>query len=83
MRLSEKVKLIRVSKGYTQKEFAELMKSGLTTITNYEGGHSEPNSKFMQKLCNKFPQYALWLMTDDVDVKKTENKTLKENSDGK
>lgn len=63
MKLSEKVKLVRKTEGYTQKNFSKLMGSGLTTITNYEGGHSEPNSEFMQKLCQTFPEYTLWLMT--------------------
>lgn len=68
MKLSKKVKLARKTKSYKQKEFANLLNCGLTTITNYEGGHSEPNSKFMQKICHKFPQYTLWLMTGQTQT---------------
>lgn len=81
MKLSEKVTLIRKVEGYKQREFAQLMGSGLTTITNYEGGHREPNSKFMQKLCQKFPEYTLWLMTGETSDNQIDPFIKQEKSD--
>ena len=83
MKLSKKLKLLRKTQGYTQIELAKTLNVGYSSIQNYECGYRKPNHRFMQKLCQQFPQYALWFMTDDIDVKKTENKALKENGDGK
>jgi transcriptional regulator with XRE-family HTH domain len=69
MNISEKIKLIRSNTNLTQEAFAKLLNSGLQTIKNYECGYRKPNYEFMQKLCNKFPGYAVWLMTDNLSEK--------------
>ena len=74
MKLVEKIKLLRNINNYTQVEFARYLNCGLTTITNYEGKHRNPNAEFLQKICNKFPEYTLWLMTGEVDIKQIKPK---------
>ena len=83
MKLSKKLKALRILNNCTQKEFAVIVNIAWQSYQRLEYGKNTPAGMVLQKLCNKFPEYALWLMTDDIDVKKTKNKTLKENSDGK
>ena len=63
METSEKLKLIRKTEKYTQKQLAELLGIGETNYQRYEYGTHIPGSDIMQKLCQKFPEYTLWLMT--------------------
>jgi transcriptional regulator with XRE-family HTH domain len=79
MTLSAKLKLLRSTKGLTQKQLSGLLKISKSSYQNYELNKRKPEYDIIQKFCNQFPQYALWLMTNDIDVKKTDNKTLKEN----
>ena len=79
MKLNEKLKLLRNTKGLTQKRISELIEVTEGTYQGYEYETHIPEGRVIQKLCQQFPQHALWLMTNDIDVKKTENKTLKEN----
>ena len=79
MKLNEKLKLLRNTKGLTQKRMSELIGITKNAYQNYELNKQKPVYDIIQKLCQQFPQHALWLMTNDIDVKKTENKTLKKN----
>lgn len=72
MKLFEKLKILRKSIKYTQKELSVLLEVGEVTYQKYEYGTMLPNYKIIQKLCNQFPQYTLWLMTDDITAKQTE-----------
>jgi transcriptional regulator with XRE-family HTH domain len=84
MNISQKIKLIRIDSNLTQNNLAKLLNSGLQTIKNYECGYRKPNYAFMQKLCNKFPEYSVWLMTDNLNDKEiiaTRNLVLQGESD--
>lgn len=72
MNLSEKIKLLRQTEGLTQKKLSELAGIDVTSIQNYENGRRKPNTDFMETLCNAFPEYTLWLMTDDEKVSVTQ-----------
>lgn len=74
MKTSEKLKLLRVATNYTQKEFADLLKTTEISIQNYENNRSNPNGVFLYKLCNQYPQYTLWLMTDIENANNVKNK---------
>jgi len=63
MELNEKLKLIRKTEKYTQRQLAELLNIDETNYQRYEYGNVSPNTKIIQKLCQKFPEYTLWLMT--------------------
>jgi transcriptional regulator with XRE-family HTH domain len=83
MKLNEKLKVLRTLNNCAQKEFSELIEVREGTYQGYEYGTHIPGGRVIQKLCQQFPEYALWLMTDDVDVKAVENKALKENKENK
>ena len=80
MKLSKKLKALRILNNDTQKEFAVMVNITGRSYQGLEYGKHIPGGRVLQKLCNKFPQYALWLMTDDIDVKAVGNKTLQEKS---
>lgn len=87
MEFSDKIKAIRKSQKavrkvrsptLTQRQFGEKFNSSVVTIQLYESGKILPSAKFIKKLCNKFPEYALWLLTDmdPNDLDKVKNKHL-------
>lgn len=80
MKLSKKLKALRHLNNCTQKEFAVIVNIAWQSYQRLEYGKNTPAGRVLLKLCNKFPHYALWLMTDDIDVKAVENKTLQEQS---
>ena len=66
MDFSEKIKEIRKTEGYTQKKFAELIDVSEDSIRNYENNRRIPTGDVLKNICQQFPEYALWLMTDQV-----------------
>ena len=64
MELSEKIKLIRVSEGFSQPKLSKKLGIPLNTIGNYELEKRKVSAEFLLKISEHFPQYALWLMTD-------------------
>ena len=63
METSEKLKLIRKTENITQVKMAELIGCGYSTYQQYELGLRSPSGEILQKLCQQFPEYTLWLMT--------------------
>ena len=65
MKLSEKIKAIRVAEGLSQAKFCEIMDMSISTLKKYEGGHAEPGGGVLVKITEnpRFEKYALWLMT--------------------
>jgi len=66
MKMGEKVKAIRAAEKITQINFCEITGIPLSSLKNYEGGHSEPSLTNMLMITSKprFEKYTLWLMTD-------------------
>jgi transcriptional regulator with XRE-family HTH domain len=63
MEFNERLKLIRKKEKYTQEEFAASIGCGLSTLGHYEAGRREPTQNILTALCNKFPEYTIWIMT--------------------
>jgi len=78
MKINQKIKLIRIKAGLTQSKFAQLI--GLAddrSVREVESGkRKEIGSAKLEKICNLFPEYALWLMTDIDDISKVNNQSL-------
>lgn len=65
---SNKLKRIRIEKGYTQKEVAKLLKISDTTYAGYEQSYREPDFYMLAKICQLFDissDYLLGLENDD------------------
>ncbi len=81
MNFARRMKLLRKTKGYTQKDFAKLLKIGYSTYQQYEMETVEPKNKFTQRLCKTFPEYTLWLMTGDLEELRQIDPYLQEEQD--
>ncbi len=79
-KISEKLKILRKAIGYTQKEMSVAMSCGYSTVGHYESGRIIPTITTIENLCNKFPQYTLWLMTDIANVKGVINQSIEDKS---
>ncbi|WP_440516950.1 helix-turn-helix domain-containing protein [Serratia sarumanii] len=63
---SEKLRLIRIAEGLTQRQFVDLVGIGLGTIKNYETHQTIAGGVVVERVLNvpRFQKYTLWLMTD-------------------
>jgi transcriptional regulator with XRE-family HTH domain len=68
MKLNQRIKLIRTTEGFTQVEFAKLIGvSGDRSLREIESGKRKKiGSDKIEKICIRFPEYALWLTTGQV-----------------
>ena len=62
------MKLIRTTEGFTQSEFAKLIGvSNDIGVRQIESGRiKEVGSAKVARICQRFPEYALWLNTGQV-----------------
>lgn len=68
MSFAERLKYLRTKKDLTQKDIANLLDVGITTISNYETGRNEPSYAkltILAKYFNVTTDYLLGL-TDDL-----------------
>lgn len=66
MELNEKIKLIRKKHKFTQAEFAEMLDIPPSTYKKNELGQREMSVSKLLKVIEKYPEYALWLTTEEV-----------------
>lgn len=66
MKLSEKIKAIRMAEGLSQNEICKIIDLPRSTLSKYESGLFEPGGNALMKYTThpRFEKYALWLMTD-------------------
>ncbi|TPW60950.1 helix-turn-helix domain-containing protein [Klebsiella aerogenes] len=66
MKLSEKIKAIRVAEGLSQNQLCEIIDLPRSTLSKYESGLFEPGGNALIKYTShpRFQKYTLWLMTD-------------------
>ncbi|HGJ5865989.1 helix-turn-helix domain-containing protein [Arsenophonus nasoniae] len=65
MKLSKKIKAIRIAEGLTQIQFCKIIELSENTLQKYESGAYEPSGINLVKLTQnpRFEKYTLWLMT--------------------
>lgn len=61
VKIGNRIRELRIEKGYTQKEMAELAGISYTTYSNYENNNREPSMKQIEKIA-----MALEMTTDDL-----------------
>ncbi|MCX8966846.1 XRE family transcriptional regulator [Erwinia psidii] len=66
MKLSEKIKAMRVAEGLSQNQLCEIIDLPRNTLSKYESGIFEPGGNALVKYTSHplFEKYTLWLMTD-------------------
>lgn len=67
--IKNKIKELRVKKGLTQKQLAQLVNKSVTGLASWEQGLSEPSVNYIRALCEIFEVSADYLLglTDSVD----------------
>ncbi len=71
MELSERIKNIRESLGYSQKEMAAAIETSLPSVQNYESGKSVPGGDVIKSIV-KLGFNANWLLTGEGDMKRAD-----------
>ncbi|MCL6716112.1 helix-turn-helix domain-containing protein [Klebsiella sp. T2.Ur] len=66
MKLSEKIKAIRMAEGLSQNQLCQIIDLPRSTLSKYESGLFEPGGNALIKYTThpRFQKYTLWLMTD-------------------
>lgn len=68
MKINQRIKLIHTTEGFTQVEFAKLIGvSNDISMRQIESGRiKKVGSAKIERICQWFPEYALWLTTGQV-----------------
>lgn len=66
--LGKKIRKIREAETSGRAEFCRITGIKKQTLINIERGDVQPNATTLLKITEKFPQYAFWLVTDQVQV---------------
>ena len=65
MKISDRVRELRIAKNLTQQEFADALKIKRSTISNYDIGRSEPSESVISLICKTFSVSETWLRTGE------------------
>ncbi|MBE0507537.1 MAG: helix-turn-helix transcriptional regulator [Marinospirillum sp.] len=65
--LAKKIREIREAETSGRHEFSELLDIPKKTIEGIEQTGRVPKGDILEAICKKWPQYTLWLMTDQVN----------------
>ena len=52
LNIGKKIKDIRIQRGFTQKDFAQLLRIPVTTYANYENGNRTPKTDMIEKIAS-------------------------------
>ncbi|NCC74749.1 MAG: XRE family transcriptional regulator [Sphingobacteriia bacterium] len=67
--LGERLKAIRLSNNFSTNKFADILGIAQSAITKIENGQSEPSTKTITSLIEKFGIDPLWLLTGTTKTK--------------
>jgi bacteriophage CI repressor helix-turn-helix domain len=68
MKISDRVRELRIAKNLTQQEFADKLKIKRSTISNYDIGRSEPSESAISLICREFNVSEEWLRTGEGEM---------------
>ncbi len=71
-KLSERIIYARKSKGFKQKELANILKISLPTMNHYESGKRAPNSELLSQIAKTLGCDPGWLLTGEGQSEKKE-----------
>lgn len=66
--LARKVRLIREAETAGRAEFSQIIGVAKKTIESIEQSGRPPKGEMLEAICRRWPQYTLWLMTDQVNT---------------
>lgn len=62
MKITERVRALREKSGQSRTKFAEETGVSAKTLQGIEGENKTPGGEILEKIANRFPQYAAWLV---------------------
>lgn len=68
MKISDRVRELRITKNLTQQEFADKLRIKRSTISNYDIGRSEPSESVISLICRTFSVSETWLRTGEGEM---------------
>ena len=68
MKMYEKIRHLREVESLTRREFASLTGISSRTLENIENKGKNPRIDVVEKISNKWPRYAYWLLTGNTDL---------------
>lgn len=68
MKISDRVRELRIAKNLTQQEFADKLRIKRSTISNYDIGRSEPSESVISLICRTFSVSETWLRTGEGEM---------------
>lgn len=74
-KLSDRIILVRKSKGFKQKELANILKISLPTMNHYESGKRAPNSDLLSQIAKILNCDPGWLLTGEGQAEKKDAPT--------
>lgn len=77
MNLGDRIKLLRNSNDITQKDLAEYLNVGRSTLSQYESGQRIPSDEIKNKIADYFKVSLDYLMAKS-DIKETAEELLKD-----
>jgi len=83
----EKIAVLRETESLNRVEFCKLLDVSTSTMTKIERLERKPNLEIIQKVCNAFPEYTLWLMTNQTtpetgQISPVDKRSYRASSDG-
>lgn len=63
MSMFERLNAIRLSTGLSRKDFGDSINTSHKTIEGIENDGKVPRGDTLERIVNRYPQYALWLLT--------------------
>lgn len=66
--IGRRIRAVREAEGLSREDFCAIIGLKVNTLTQIETGRTKnPASDTPQAVCTAFPQYTLWLMTEQVN----------------
>ena len=63
----KKIALIKDAEGLNRPQFCEIINVPVESLRKIEAEYRRPLVDVAEKICKAFPQYTLWLMTDQTN----------------
>ena len=68
MSIGSRIKKVRECEGQTQKEFADSIKIGQSTLAMFENGQREPKDIHIEQISSKYGVRSDWLLTGEGEM---------------
>ena len=68
LEMHEKIKSIRAAEELGSSKFSQRTEIPKRTLEAIENRGTDPRSSFIEGVCKAFPEYSLWIMTNEINL---------------